>query len=231
MIFLGTLVNTVTVLIGSTLGLFLKGKKVDVVGERIFQFFALLTIMIGINGSTDLSQTYLIIGSIVVGTIIGELLKIDYHIHLFADSIQRRFSKNESVNIAEGWIQASLLFCLGSMTIVGSFESGIHEIHTILITKAILDGIASILFTSKYGIGVMLSAVTIFVYQGLLVIMASLIGPVLTAETILVVSTLGSMLLIGVGLNMLQVTDLKLANFLPAVFIPILYQFIVMMIK
>ncbi len=231
MIFLGTIVNTITVLIGSFIGLFLKGKHIERIGERIFQFFALLTIMIGVNGSTDLSQIYLIIGSIVIGTIIGELLQIDHGIHVLANRVQRRFTKGGDTSFAEGWIQTSLLFCLGSMTIVGSFEAGIHDVHTILITKAILDGVASTLFSSKYGIGVMMTAVTVFIYQGLLVLMAYYIGPFLTVETIAVVSTIGSMLLIGVGLNMLDLTKLKLANFLPAVFMPIVFQVVMMLIK
>ncbi len=131
-------------------------------------------------------------------------------------------SKDEHVSISEGFVSASLLFCVGAMAIVGSLQDGLNQDASMLYTKAMLDGVSSVIFGSSLGIGVILSSLFVFLYQGGITLLASLIAPFLSDLVITEMTCVGSLLIIGLALNMLRITNLKLMNFVPAIFMPII---------
>ena len=161
------------------------------------------------------------------GAIIGTLIDLDKWFNHFADFLQKKFTKkteNGGSTVAEAFVSSSLLFCVGAMTIVGSLDAGLRGDNSTLYAKAVLDGISSVFFASSLGFGVLLSAVTVFVYQGALVLLAGVLQTVLTNEFIIAEMTcVGSLLIIALGLNMLGITKLKVMNYLPAIFFPILF--------
>lgn len=227
----GVIINVVAVSLGTAAGMTFKHKSVERIGERIFQTFGLFTIVIGVTGASDLSQTYLILASLIIGTILGEAVDLDKRLNGLGDFFQKKFAKDsENSSFSQGFIQASLLFCLGSMSIVGSFQSAMEKNHSVLITKSILDGVGALLLSAKLGIGVIMSTLTVLVYQGTLVLGAGFISPLLPEHIISVTAVVGNILLIGVGLNMLKVTNLKVANFLPSIFVPMVYQGILILL-
>lgn len=223
---LGTFINCGLVIIGTICGLIFKRDSLKKIGERIFEAFALLVITMGIAGSSDLSNIYLILASIILGVGLGEFFDIDGCFGKFAHFLQSKLAKGDDSTFAKGLIESTLLFCIGSLAIVGSLESGMTGDHTILITKGILDGITACMLSMSLGVGVGFAAIFVLLYQGILSLGASILYPILSVEIIACVSTIGNMFLIAVGLNMLNVTKIKVANFLPAIFIPVFYGII-----
>lgn len=223
---LGTFINCGLVITGTICGLIFKRDSLKKIGERIFEAFALLVITMGIAGSKDLTNIYLILASIILGVGIGELLDIDGCFGKFAHFLQNKLARGDESTFARALIESTLLFCIGSMAIVGSLESGMNGNHTILITKGILDAISACMLAMSLGVGVGFSAIFVLIYQGILSLGASILYPILSAEIIACVSTIGNIFLIAVGLNMLNVTKIKVANFLPAMFIPVFYGII-----
>ena len=222
---LGTIVNTIAIIVGSIVGLFLKGgisKKLD---EGIMKALGLSVFYVGISGSLKCTDTLLLILSLVIGVIIGELVDLDLALNRLGQRIEimfKKHSKNEG-GIAEGFVAASLLFCVGSMAIVGAIQSGLEGNHETLFVKSMLDGITSIIYTSTMGIGVVVSAVAVFIYQGVITLASGFLGSVLVDGQITNIGAIGSVLIIALGLNMLEITKIKVANFLPAIFIPMIY--------
>ncbi len=223
-IFLGVLANALLVIVGSLAGfVFKKVDGLQRIGERIFQAFAIFVAVMGIKGM-DISHPLYFLICIIIGTIIGESIDIDKQFNRFGNFLQARFAKDGDGNFSKGFVEASLLFCIGSMTFLGALESGIQHEHTVYITKGILDCISSVTLAMGYGLSVAFSAISVIVYQGLLTLGASALAPVLTEETVAMCSSVGSLSLIFIGLNMLKITHVKVANFLPAMFIPMIYQ-------
>ena len=136
---------------------------------------------------------------------------------------KRNSKSNEKISISEGFVTSSLLFCVGAMAVVGSLESGLQGNHTTLFAKSILDGVSSIIFTSSLGIGVILSSIAVLVYQGSITLLAGGLSTILTDTIISNMSAVGSLLIVGLGFNMLGVSKIKVANLLPAIFIPIIF--------
>ena len=225
---LGTIVNTVAIIVGSIAGLFLKGgipKKID---EAIMKALGLSVLYVGISGSLKCTDTLLLILSLVIGVIIGECINLDGALKKLGKWIEDLFKKHGGAQggISEGFVAASLLFCVGSMAIVGSIQSGLEGNHETLFVKSMLDGITSIIYTSTMGIGVVFSAIAVFLYQGLITMASGFLGSVLVEAQITNIGAIGSVLIIALGLNMLEMTRIKVANFLPAIFIPMLYYVI-----
>ena len=183
---------------------------------------ALCVLYIGINGTMRGKHTLIIILSMVIGTLIGELLDLDHQVNKLGNWLEYKFkSKDHHPSISEGFVSASLLFCVGAMAIVGSLQDGLNGDASMLYTKATWDGISSVIFSASLGIGVILSSVFVFIYQGTITLLASLMAPFLTDLVIGEMTCVGSILIIGLALNMLRITNLKLMNFVPATFIPI----------
>ena len=220
----GTIVNTIAVIMGSLIGLLLKKGIPQRFSDSVMKAVALCVIYIGIDGVLKGENVLITIISMVAGVLLGEMLKLDDGINNLGKKLEEKVSKGSENqgSIAKAFVTASLLFCVGAMTIVGSLESGISGNHEILFSKSLLDFISSIIFAASLGIGVMFSAVFVFVYQGAITLLAQFIGPFLGDAVIAEMTCAGSLLIIALGLNMLGVTKLKVMNYIPAVFLPIL---------
>lgn len=224
-VLIGTLINAGAIIIGSLVGITLKGGIPKKIGDTMIQGVALCVLLIGILGLQKVNNEMVVIISMVVGAIIGEVIDFEKRFETLGQKVEQGFKSTDS-NIAEGFVTSSLLFCVGAMAITGALESGLSGEHTILSSKAILDGITSMIFASTMGIGVMLSGVSVFLYQGIIAVGASFLKGVLGNYAISDMTAIGSLLIIAIGLNMLKVTKIKIANLLPAVFLPIIYYLI-----
>ncbi len=220
---LGTIVNGLAIVIGAFIGLILKGSINKKVSDTIMNGLALCVIYIGISGTLKGDNTIIMIISISIGGFIGEIIDIDKKLELLGERIEKRFNKNGGeVSVAQGFVTSTLLFCVGAMAIVGSLESGLNGNHNTLYAKSILDGISSIIFSSTLGIGVMLSAIIVFIYQGSITLAASFLSIFLNEVAINNMTAVGSLLIVGLGLNILGVTKIKVSNLLPAIIIAVL---------
>lgn len=218
---LGTLVNVVLVLIGGFVGLFLKKGISKRFSDLIMHAIALVTMVIGITFATASENMLIVIISLVVGALIGEGINIDKRLNQLGDLIKSKV-KSESGNVGEGFVTATLLFCVGSMAIMGALDSGLRGDHTVLYTKAIMDGISALIFASSMGIGVILSAMPILLYQGSITLLSSFIQPYLTQSMMTEMNGVGGILLIGLGISILGIKELKVSNLLPALVIPVI---------
>ena len=224
---LGTIVNALAVIGGCVIGLIVKGRLTEKISNTIMNGLALCVLYIGISGALKGEDTLLIIVCVALGALIGEIIDIDSKLNKLGDYIEKKVnlknknSKSDNISISEGFVTSSLLFCVGAMAVVGSLESGLQGNHTTLFAKSILDGVSSIIFTSSLGIGVMLSSVAILVYQGTITLLAGGLSSVLTDTVILNMSAIGSLLILGLGTNMIGASKIKVANLLPAIFLPI----------
>lgn len=222
---LGTLANTGAIIAGCLLGILLKGGIPERVNDTIMNGLALFVVYIGVDGALKAHDPMAVVLSVVIGAVIGELIDIDRRLQIFGDNIERSF-KGKGGRISEAFVTSSLIFCVGAMAIVGSLESGLTGNHQKLFTKSIIDGVASVVFTSSLGIGVVLSSVSVLIYQGLITLAASSVKEILVTSVINDMTAVGSLLIIGISFNMLGMTKVKVANLLPGVFIPIVYHLI-----
>ena len=218
------IVNTITVLLGSAVGLLFKKGIPKKLSDAVMLGIGLCTLYIGISGTLKGENTIVLILSMVLGAIIGTALDIDGGINRLGNRIERRFSREgENVSIAQGFVTACLRFCVGAMTIVGSLNAGLTGDYEMLLTKSVLDLISSSMLAVSLGIGVMFAAAFVFVFQGALVLLAGFLQPLLTAAAINEIICAGSLLIVGLGLNLIGITRIKVADYLPAIVIaPIL---------
>ena len=217
MILTGTIVNSAAIVAGSIAGLLLGKFIPERFSDAMEKGAALCVLYIGVDGML------VAILSISIGAILGELLQLDEHMHQLGDWVEQKFGgKGSKTSLSEGFVTASLLFCVGAMAIMGALDSGLTGDHSTLYAKALLDGIISVVYASTLGIGVALSAIPIFLYQGAIALGASFLAPYLTEAVILEMKCVGSILILGLSLNMLGLTKIKVMNYVPAVFLPIL---------
>lgn len=241
---LGSTVNGIAILAGSAVGLLLRcilrrcsGRRAEGgsrFGERaqkaVMQGLALCTMLIGISGSLKGQNTLLAILSMVIGAVIGEALDLDGALNRAGAWVQKKLTRsagsegagNADSSLAEGFVSATLLFGVGAMSIVGALNSGLIGDHSTLFAKSMLDGISSVVFTVSFGIGVPLSAIVVFVYEAAVSLAAGVLAPVLSDAVIAEMTCVGSLLIIAISLNMLGITKIKVMNFVPAIFLPIL---------
>lgn len=221
MILTGALVNLITVVAGTLVGL-VAGKFLN---ERIraatMSAVALITIGIAVPGLMNSTKPLVPILSLVIGTVIGEALDIDRAVNRLGDKLQEKFRGKGK--ITEGFVTGTLVFAVGAMTIMGSLDSGLKNDHTILIAKSVIDGISSIIFASTMGIGVAFAGLSVFVIEGGISLLASLVAPLLTEVVINEITFVGSLLILGISFNLLGLTKLKLLNMMPAMFLPLLF--------
>ncbi len=220
---LGTIVNVLSIVAGSALGISIRGKNTEKLSDTIIKGIALCVILIGMLGALEVTDMMLVIFSIALGGLAGELLDIDSALKRFGERVEMKFAKKGG-KIAEGFINCTLIYCVGAMAIVGSLESGLTGSHKTLFAKSVLDGISSIVFASTMGIGVMLSAVSVFIYQGAITLGAGFLKNILTDAVIADMSVVGSLLIMGLGLNILGASKIKIANLLPAIIVPVVYH-------
>ena len=219
----GTFVNCGGVIAGTALGLLL-GKLIPAhLSDSVIKGVALCVFYIGVSGMLASENTLVMIVSMVLGTIVGELLRLDDHLNALGDKIEKSFARHGlRGRVSEGFVTASLLYCVGAMAIVGSLEAGLTGNHETLFAKSILDAVSSVVYASTMGFGVALSAIPLFLYQGTITLCASLLSPVLTDVVIAEMKAVGSLLIVALSLNMLGLTKIKVMNSLPAMFFPIL---------
>ena len=225
---LGALINAALVAAGAIVGLFLKKGVPERISDPIMKGLGLCVMYIGISGALDGENTVVLIISMVIGSIIGTLIDIDGKVKWLGDKLQEKFSRGDGkVSISEGFVTATVLFCAGAMAIVGPMESGLVGDHTTQITKGLIDLVCAIIFASTMGFGVIFSSLSVLVYQGAFTLLAVWIAPLLSEYAIAEMSCAGSVLLIGLSLNMLGITKFKIMNYVPAIFLPILLCLII----
>ena len=211
----GTLVNTASVIVGALIGLLLGNILPERLRDTVMKGLGLCTLFVGIA-----------IISMAAGAVIGELCDLDGHLNRFAAGLEKKIKRGREggPSLAEGFVTASLVFCVGAMTIVGALNDGLTGNHEMLFTKATLDFVSSIIFASSLGLGVMLSAAAVFTIQGGIACLASLVAPILqqNPNTVPEMTVVGSILIVGISLNLLGIAKLKIMNYVPAIFLPIL---------
>lgn len=215
--FLGVFVNTGAVLIGGLLGLFLKKGISKKYNDMIMSALGLCIIAIAIGGILKGQNQLVMVVSMVLGSIIGTLLDLDGKINRFGDKLNEKFNKGDNkISISEGFVTASLVFCVGAMTIIGSITAGVSGDNHTLYVKSLLDFISSIMLSVSLGIGVMFSAVFVLIFQGLLVFLSIFLGSFLSDFAIAEIICSGSLMIMAIGLNFLGLTKIKVANLMPA---------------
>jgi uncharacterized membrane protein YqgA involved in biofilm formation len=221
---LGTVVNMIAVLVGALIGLLFKKGLPERLGDTLMKGLGLCTLFLGISGSLEGDNSMILIISMVVGIIIGEGLRLEDRIGNVGSFLEKRFGSKEpgKASITQGFVSASLIFCVGAMAIVGSLQSGLTGNHEMLFNKSMLDFVVAIIFASSLGIGVAFAAGFVLVYQGAITLMAQWIAPFLTDRVIGEMTCVGSVIIIGLALNMLGITKLRVMNFVPAIFLPML---------
>lgn len=219
---LGVLVNTIAIIAGSLIGILLKKGLPERISKALTTAIGLAVVYIGIDGMMSGENTLVLVLSMVIGAVIGTFLDLDRRLDTLGKRIENKFKGNENTKIAEGFVSATLLFCVGAMAIVGALQSGLNGNHETQYTKAILDFISAIILASTLGWGVMLAAVSVFVLQGSVVLLAQLVEPYLNSYVIGEMTCAGSVLIIALALNMLEITKIKLMNLLPAMFMPVI---------
>ncbi len=223
---IGTLINVAAILVGAALGLVLRRGMKPRVSQTVMQGVGLSVVLIGLSGALETENTLLVILSMVLGGVAGSLLDIQARMDRLGQWAQRRLSRGgdgADNTFAQGFVTASLVFCVGAMAVVGALDSGIRGDHSTLIAKSALDGVAAAVFASSMGVGVMLSAVPVLVYQGLIALLGTVVAPLLSDSVITEMSAVGGLLIAAIGLNMVLDKDIKVANLLPAILVPFLY--------
>ena len=211
---LGSIVNALSVIIGSIIGIYFGSFLSEKIRKTVFQIIGLFTLALGIQTSLKTNQFLILLVSLIIGTIIGEsCLSIEKGIESLSNKIKLQ---SENKLFSEGLITAFLLYCVGSMTFVGSIEEGIHQDRTLMFTKSLMDGITSILLASSFGTGVLFSAIPLLIFQSALTLGAHYFESYLHPELITEISAVGGVIIIGIGLNILEITKIKVGNMLPA---------------
>lgn len=219
---IAVIVNMLAVMVGSTIGLLLKKGIPERIKDTLMKGLGLCTLYIGWSGTLKGENTLVLILSMAIGIVIGEGLDLDAKLNGFAEGIETRFRKADGeISLAEGFVTASLLFCVGAMSIVGSLQAGLSGDYEMLFTKSVLDFISSMVFASSLGIGVMLSASFVLLFQGGIVLLAQFVAPFLTDAVVAEMVCSGSLVIFALGLNLVGITKLKVLNFLPAILLPV----------
>ncbi|MGN0779290.1 MAG: DUF554 domain-containing protein [Aristaeellaceae bacterium] len=221
----GTLINTVAILVGTALGLLLRKGIPERMRDTVVQGQGLCVMLIGLSGALKSGDTLCLIICMVVGGLLGAAINIERRLNDLGAFLERKVARGqgETGSVAKGFVSASLLFCVGAMAIVGAMDSGLRGDHSTLIAKSALDGISAIFFASSLGIGVGLSAFAVLIYQGAIALLAMWVEPLLTQTVIAEMSAVGGLLIVGIGLNMIYDKHIAVGNLLPAIFMPMLY--------
>ena len=223
---LGTIVNSLAIIIGSIVGIGLKHGIKEDYKNTIMDGIGLAVIIIGIMSGIKTNNIILVIGSIVGGSVLGEIMGIEKRLDTLGNRLEKKFGGQNS-NFSKAFVTTSLVYCVGAMAIVGSLESGLQGNHETLFAKSILDGISAIIFSSTLGIGVAFSALPVFIYQGTITLLATYLKDLLTPEVVNEMAAVGGILIMGIGINILGMKKIKVGNMLPAVFIPLFFYLLV----
>lgn len=221
---LGTVVNSFTIILGSIMGLLIKKGIPSRLNDSIMNAISLAVVYMGVSGALKGDNPLYIIICMCIGTLIGELIDIDKSLNKLGNYIGQKITRGDENNsIAKGFVSSSLIFVVGAMAVVGALQSGLSGDHSTLFAKSVLDGISSIFFAASMGVGVVLSSIAVFLYEGTIVLCASVLSGLLSDMVITYMTSVGSLLILAIGLNMLGACNIKVANLLPSMFIPIIF--------
>jgi uncharacterized membrane protein YqgA involved in biofilm formation len=215
---LGTVVNVAAIAIGTLIGLALKQRLPERITSIVMQGLGLVTALIGVKMIIVTENVLVVLVSIVVGGVFGELLHIEARLDAFGAKVEAKFSR-EKGTFAKAFVTSSLLYCVGPMAILGALQDGLRGDYSILLTKSGLDGVASVAFASTLGVGVLFSAIPLALYQGGITVGASMLEPFLSSSIVNTMTATGGLLILGIALNILQVTKIRVGNLLPAILI------------
>ncbi len=227
---IAVIVNGAAIIIGGSIGLLLKKGIPEEMGSLIMKGIALCVIYIGISGAFEGENTMITILSMLFGAIIGHSLKLDDRLNSLASKLEKKMQKKDNgkqevvmkTSFAEGFVTATLLFCVGALAIVGSLQAGLASDYEMLFMKSAMDGITSVIFAATLGVGVLFSSFPVVIYQGIIVGIAGLAAPYLTDYMVGEMTCVGSLLILAIAFNMMGITKIKIMNLMPAVFIPII---------
>ena len=219
---IGVIANTVGVLIGSAVGLIAKKAIPESWTDIIIRSMGLISIYVGVTGMFDGEKTLVLVVSMVLGAMIGQGLDLDGHFNMLAAKLQSRFQKEgQESTFAQGMITATLIFCVGAMSVVGPLDAAMKGTNDILFTKSVMDTVTSIMLAASLGIGVMFSAAPVLILEGGVFLLAAAVAPFLSTSVVAEMTCAGSLLIVALGLNLVKATDLKVMNYLPAIFLPV----------
>ena len=224
---LAVIVNAVAVIIGGLIGILCGSRIKERYTKAVMTCIALVTMVIGVQSAIVTSNILIVMVCLVLGTIIGTALHLDDRINGSGDIIKDKLAGTRfgGGHFAEAFVSTSILFCVGTMAVIGSIQAGLNKDYSILFAKSTMDFVSSIVFAAALGPGVFLSAVTVLVFQGAIALLAGLAAPVLSTEVVTEMSAVGGALFIGMAINLLGLREekIKVGDMLPAIFLPILY--------
>ena len=223
---IAAVVNAVVVVLGGLLGLLLGGRLKEEHTKTIVNALGICVMVIGVTSSITTTNIIVVIMCLVVGSVIGEALKIEHRLDVLGDWLKSTVAKNGTAGrFTEGFVTASLLFCVGSMAIMGSFDAGLRGDYSTIFAKSALDGVMAVTFAATMGVGVLFSGGAVLIYQGALTLLAGLVEPFLSAAVVTEMSAVGGVMLIATGINILGLSKerIKVGNMLPALFLPVLW--------
>lgn len=211
----GSVMNAVAILVGGGLGLLFHGRLPEKMRQVVFQGLGLCVLVIGMQMALQGKNGLLVVLSVLIGGIVGELLRLEDRFAGLA-GVLKNLVRSSNTRFVDGLVNASLIYCIGAMAILGSFDEGIRGDHSILFTKSLLDGFASIALASTYGSGVLFSALPVLLYQGVLTIFASSFQSAFSDYLIAQLTATGGTLILGIGINLLGLTSIRLSSLLPS---------------
>ena len=219
---LGTIVNTFAIIFGGIVGLLFGHALPEKMKKTVIQGIGLSVLLIGGSMALQTKNPLVVISSLVLGGILGEWIDIELRLQHLGEWLERKFAKKgQESGFTKAFVTASLIYCVGAMAIMGSLESGLTGNNNILFAKSMLDGITAIVFASSMGIGVLASAIPVLIYQGAITLAAGLLQGVLSTPVIAEMSATGGLLIVGIGINILEIKEIKVGNLLPSIFIAV----------
>jgi hypothetical protein len=213
---IGTIINSVTIILASVAGLLIGSRLDENLRASLMRALGLVVVLIGLTMALKTEQIVLLTLSILIGTAFGEIIGIERRLENFGLRVERRF---EGSRFAEGFVTSTLLFCVGSMAIIGPIQEGLTGDYSILLTKSMLDGVAAIALSSTLGIGVLFSSISVFLYQGFFTIFAVLTSGMIPEEIVTEITATGGLLIMAIGLRLMEIIDMKPGNMLPSLII------------
>ena len=223
---IGTVVNTIAIIVGAGLGILIGSRLSSRFKETAMQGIGLAVILIGLNMALETNSIIIVIFSLLLGGIIGEILRIESRLHNVGKWFEKRMKKESQ--LAEAFMQCSLIYCVGAMAIMGALQDGLLNDPSTLYAKSLLDGFSAIAFASTLGPGVFLSAIPVFIYQGTISLLSAFLQPLLTEQVITEMTAVGGLLIVGIGLNLLEITEIKVGNLLPGLFMAVVLSLLVL---
>ncbi len=221
----GTLINVLAVGLGSAVGILAGNRIPEKINKSVFQALGLFTLILGISMALEGQLLLVIVFSLIIGTILGEVLSLEQRIDKLSNVLMKLF-RLSNPKFSEGMITSFLLYCMGSMTIVGAIDEGLGNGIEILLTKSVMDGFSSIALASVFGLGVTLSVVLMLIFQGGITLVAYVLGDFIAQEVITELSAVGGIILVGLGINILELKRIKVMNMLPSLVVVVLFAWL-----